>query len=124
MKRNPVALLDDPNAEEGESGDAAGIVLSEDRYTNYIPLRSIHAVTEHVPFVEEARTNVTAEMQTMVLTGLSTLVSQTLVRFLVAELNYYASESAPPINVTTDSFKSPRFAVPRAKPRVRSLRSC
>lgn len=84
MKLNPVALLDGPNAEAGEPGDVADdAVSSEDRDTNYIPLRSINAVAEHVPFIEEARTNVTSEMQTMVLAGLSTLVSQTQARSLI-----------------------------------------
>ena len=123
VKRNPVALLDDPNTEEVDPEDAAGTV-SEDRDTNYIPLRFINAVAEHVPLVEEARTNVTAEMQTMVLTGLSTLVSQPPAQSLILVLNEMLSESAPPINITTDSFKSPHFTVPRAKPRVRSFRSC
>lgn len=71
-----MALLDGPIAEGGENGDPVDdAVLSEDRDTSYIPLRSINAVAEHIPFIEEARTNVTAEMQAMVLTGLSTLVS-------------------------------------------------
>jgi len=39
-----------------------------------IPLRSINVVAAHVPFIEEARTKVTTEMESMVLTGLTTLV--------------------------------------------------
>jgi hypothetical protein len=39
-----------------------------------IPLRSINVVATHVPFIEDARAKVTAEMESMVLTGLSTLV--------------------------------------------------
>ncbi|KNZ78795.1 Conserved oligomeric Golgi complex subunit 5 [Termitomyces sp. J132] len=38
-----------------------------------IPLRSITAVAVHVHFIEEARTKVTNEMESMVLTGLTTL---------------------------------------------------
>ena len=39
-----------------------------------IPLRSINVVTRHVPFIEDARTKVTTEMESMVLNGLTTLV--------------------------------------------------
>lgn len=39
-----------------------------------IPLRSINVVAARVPFIEDARTKVTTEMESMVLTGLNTLV--------------------------------------------------
>lgn len=39
-----------------------------------IPLRSIKAVAAHVPFIEDARAKVTNEMESMVLTGLTSLV--------------------------------------------------
>jgi len=39
-----------------------------------VSLRSINAVAAHVPFIEEARTTVTNEMENMVMTGLATLV--------------------------------------------------
>jgi hypothetical protein len=42
--------------------------------TARIPLHSIAAVASHVGFIEEARTKVNAEMESMVLTGLMTLV--------------------------------------------------
>jgi hypothetical protein len=39
-----------------------------------VSLRSINAVAAYVPFIEEARTTVTNEMESMVMTGLATLV--------------------------------------------------
>jgi hypothetical protein len=48
--------------------------VSSDNATTGIPLRSVHAVAAHVPFIEDARTKVTSEMENMVLTGLTTLV--------------------------------------------------
>jgi len=42
-----------------------------------ISLRSVNAVVAHVPFIEEARTKVTNEMEIMVMTGLATLVRPT-----------------------------------------------
>lgn len=44
-----------------------------------VPLRSIAAVAAHVRFIEEAQTKITHEMETMVLTGLTTLVRHHLV---------------------------------------------
>jgi conserved oligomeric Golgi complex subunit 5 len=39
-----------------------------------IPLRALNVVSAHVPFIEDARVRVTGEMESMVLTGLTTLV--------------------------------------------------
>jgi len=39
-----------------------------------IPLRSVKAVATHIPVIEEARFRVAHEMETMIITGLSTLV--------------------------------------------------
>jgi len=85
-----VALLDGPSITTDTSEttadtqptnppDGEGDLEKEDpttitRDTTYIPLRSVNAVAAHIPFIEDAREKVTAEMQTMVLTGLSTLV--------------------------------------------------
>ncbi|KZT26804.1 hypothetical protein NEOLEDRAFT_1177385 [Neolentinus lepideus HHB14362 ss-1] len=38
-----------------------------------VPLRSIHAVAAHVPFIEASRARITTEMENMVVTGLATL---------------------------------------------------
>lgn len=43
-----------------------------------IPLRSINAVAAHVSFIEDARTKVTSEMESMVFAGLANLVRLTL----------------------------------------------
>lgn len=40
-----------------------------------VPLRSIRAVTDHVPAIENARNKITSEMESMVLGGLASLVS-------------------------------------------------
>ena len=73
-------MLDGPkerssDAENGVEEDAQGHAGRPDPTTDTIPLRSINAVATHVPFIEDARTKVTAEMESMVLTGLATLVS-------------------------------------------------
>lgn len=41
----------------------------------HIPLRSIHAVAAHVPFIESARSKITSEMESMVLEGLAQVAS-------------------------------------------------
>jgi hypothetical protein len=40
-----------------------------------IPLRSINAVAVHIPFIDSARSKVTADMESMVLEGLSQVAS-------------------------------------------------
>lgn len=47
---------------------------SDPSQASYVPLRSVNAVAAHIPFIEDARERVTAEMQAMVMTGLATLV--------------------------------------------------
>lgn len=39
-----------------------------------IPLRSVNAVTAYIPAIEAARKQVTTEMESMVVSGLATLV--------------------------------------------------
>jgi hypothetical protein len=39
-----------------------------------VPLRSVKAVAAHIPVIEEAQFKVTHEMESMIITGLSTLV--------------------------------------------------
>jgi hypothetical protein len=69
-----VALLDGPKKEPNgdvETPDPAEV----DSDSTIITLRSINAVTAHVPFIEDAQAKITAEMESMILTGLDTLVS-------------------------------------------------
>lgn len=64
------ALLDgsDERDKDPESADATAMLLS------------VNIVAAQVPFIEEAKTTITAEMETMVLKGLSTLVCHLLSR--------------------------------------------
>ncbi|KAI0940406.1 hypothetical protein AcW1_003608 [Taiwanofungus camphoratus] len=62
------ALLD--NSVPEKSADADGTESSdEDR----VPLSAIKAVAAHLPRIDAARTRITADMETMVITGLATL---------------------------------------------------
>jgi hypothetical protein len=76
-----VALLDGPITPpetaplQSTVADAEG--TNPENSGSGIPLRAINAVASHVPFIEDARTKVTNEMENMVLTGLTTLVCQT-----------------------------------------------
>lgn len=117
-----VALLDGPTSEAADSTptpvDTDHDEVPEDSNATYIPLRSVNAVAAHVPFIEDARTKVTAEMQAMVLTGLTTLVSHYRLTFsLSPPSKSIYSEPSFIIYVTTNSFQSPRLAFACAKPR-------
>lgn len=66
-----VALLDSPISQNvSEDGRSH----AEPNSFNESTVRSINAVAAHVQFIEEARTIVTNEMESMVVTGLATLV--------------------------------------------------
>ena len=74
-----VALLDGPKDDKDNNeivleSEAANIPSS----LNNTSLRSISAVEAFIPFLEEARSKVTNEMENMVLTGLTTLVNRAL----------------------------------------------
>jgi conserved oligomeric Golgi complex subunit 5 len=71
-----VALLDGPTDTAGPVGGpfSTAIDTATSTASAEIPLRSLNAVSAHVPFIEDARVRVTTEMENMVLTGLSTLV--------------------------------------------------
>ncbi|KAF8170221.1 Golgi transport complex subunit 5-domain-containing protein [Mycena galopus ATCC 62051] len=71
-KNAPVDLEGTANSQESGSG---------------ISLRSIDAVAAHVPFIEDARTRVTSEMENMVLMGLSTLNQSLLASSLQTAFN-------------------------------------
>ncbi|KDQ57683.1 hypothetical protein JAAARDRAFT_156584 [Jaapia argillacea MUCL 33604] len=86
------ALLDaSPDADIGTSLETGEDTLSTDGdspMTNaVIPLRSINAVSAHVPFIEAARTKITTEMESMVLIGLSTLNQSLLASSLQTAYN-------------------------------------
>ncbi|KAJ7124926.1 Golgi transport complex subunit 5-domain-containing protein [Mycena epipterygia] len=90
-----VALLDGPppsvSATENDPvksahTDTEGMAYSE-TFGAGVPLRSINAVSAHVPFIEDARTKVTSEMENMVLTGLTTLNQSLLASSLQTAFN-------------------------------------
>ena len=69
-----MALLDaKPDPDSLIPGEGASPVTDE------IPLRSVKAISAHIPIIEESRDKITAEMETMVLTGLATTVSPTCI---------------------------------------------
>ncbi|KAJ7497111.1 Golgi transport complex subunit 5-domain-containing protein [Mycena latifolia] len=88
-----VALLDgpEPPASPGEtdavSSAHAVIEPHSEESGAKVPLRSINAVAAHVPFIEDARTKVTSEMENMVLTGLTTLNQSLLASSLQTAFN-------------------------------------
>ncbi|KAJ7755714.1 Golgi transport complex subunit 5-domain-containing protein [Mycena maculata] len=87
-----VALLDGPAPVSPVDDDAVGNSHAEgtanlDESGARIPLRSINAVAAHVPFIEDARTKVTSEMENMVLTGLTTLNQSLLASSLQTAFN-------------------------------------
>jgi hypothetical protein len=86
------ALLDGPE----EIGDTSGkdspetddrIVLAMD---SLVPLRSVKAAAAHIPFIEEAQFKVTHEMESMIMTGLSTLDQSLLASSLQTAYNLRA----------------------------------
>ncbi|KAF7362065.1 Conserved oligomeric Golgi complex subunit 5 [Mycena venus] len=87
-----VALLDGPAppassaADDTVKNDHEAAENTEESGAG-IPLRSINAVAAHVPFIEEARTKVTSEMENMVLTGLTTLNQSLLASSLQTAFN-------------------------------------
>jgi hypothetical protein len=64
--------IDVPETISEEELHQTDAVLSVGRH---IPLRSINAVAAHIPFIESARSTVTAEMESMVLEGLAQVAS-------------------------------------------------
>ncbi|KAG2043692.1 Golgi transport complex subunit 5-domain-containing protein [Suillus americanus] len=83
------ALLDGPE----ETGDTPGKDSSEtdDRTApamdSLVPLRSVKAAAAHIPFIEEAHSKVTHEMESMIMTGLSTLDQSLLASSLQTAYN-------------------------------------
>ncbi|TFK54291.1 hypothetical protein OE88DRAFT_1654898 [Heliocybe sulcata] len=71
------ALLDaSPGTEakqDGTSIDDSASRQPADDTESMISLRAIDAVAAHIPFIEETRAKITAEMENMVVTGLATL---------------------------------------------------
>ena len=79
-----VALLEEPSTPDD---DTVGIDKSDDATDSEIGLRSIRAVTSYIPSIETARSKITSEMETMVLTGLATLVRLIVDSCTVLHLN-------------------------------------
>jgi len=66
-----VALLD---GDSNSSTDSKALAPdSPEQLTRKFHLRSIRAVAAYIPFIDDARTKVTNEMESMVMTGLTTL---------------------------------------------------
>ncbi|KAG2099132.1 Golgi transport complex subunit 5-domain-containing protein, partial [Suillus cothurnatus] len=86
------ALLDGPE----EIGDTSGKDSPEtdDRTVpamdSLVPLRSVKAAAAHIPFIEEAQFKVTHEMESMIMTGLSTLDQSLLASSLQTAYNLRA----------------------------------
>ncbi|KAF7966680.1 hypothetical protein HWV62_37514 [Athelia sp. TMB] len=72
-----VALLDGPTSSDASETNHTIVkdsgVESDPSQASYVPLRSVNAIAAHIPFIEDAREKITAEMQAMVMTGLATL---------------------------------------------------
>ena len=68
---DPLALL--TGSEDQKEPHAATEETATDQNFN-ISLRSLNAVSAYLPFIEEARAKVTADMENMVLSGLTSLV--------------------------------------------------
>ncbi|KAJ7209565.1 Golgi transport complex subunit 5-domain-containing protein [Mycena pura] len=88
-----VALLDGPAPLSSFAGDDVAKSVDEsgggaaNNADAWISLRSIKAVATHVPYIEDARTKVTSEMQNMVLTGLTSLNQSLLASSLQTAFN-------------------------------------
>jgi hypothetical protein len=67
-----VTLLETPT--DSASDVTAAPSESEESALVPIPLRSIRAVARHIPAIDAAHAKITEEMESMVLTGLATLV--------------------------------------------------
>ncbi|KAG0708347.1 Golgi transport complex subunit 5-domain-containing protein [Suillus ampliporus] len=86
------ALLDGPE----ETGDTPGqdSLETNDRTAlamdSLVPLRSVKAAAAHIPFIEEAQYKVTHEMESMIMTGLSTLDQSLLASSLQTAYNLRA----------------------------------
>ncbi|KAJ7594725.1 Golgi transport complex subunit 5-domain-containing protein [Mycena floridula] len=83
-----VSLLEGPNESKDVSPERSDVSaqLESDTGTT-IPLRSITAVAAHVSFIEDARSKVTSEMESMVLNGLMTLNQSLLASSLQTAYN-------------------------------------
>ena len=75
-----VALLEEPSTSDDTTD---GTDKPDDAADTEIGLRSILAVTSYIPSIETARSKITSEMETMVLTGLATLVRYQCTREVV-----------------------------------------
>ncbi|KAH7924634.1 hypothetical protein BV22DRAFT_1090567 [Leucogyrophana mollusca] len=85
-----VALLDTPDdsdsASNKEPTTSVKVIDSANQATN-IPLSSVNAVAAHIPFIDDSRAKVTGEMESMVLSGLTTLNQSLLASSLQTAYN-------------------------------------
>ncbi|KAG5637228.1 hypothetical protein H0H81_005350 [Sphagnurus paluster] len=86
------ALLDGPSAgkhaaNRDRAPDSTWAAVGNMNDEHAFPLRSINAVAAHIPSIEEARAKVTNEMESMVLTGLTTLNQSLLASSLQTAYN-------------------------------------
>ncbi|KAJ3749149.1 Golgi transport complex subunit 5-domain-containing protein [Lentinula detonsa] len=84
-----VTLIDGPGTSDFSGTDLAAadpIVNGAINVVNF-NLRLINAISSHIPFIEDARVKVTNEMESMVITGLSTLNQSLLASSLQTAYN-------------------------------------
>jgi hypothetical protein len=69
LLNGPEETLDTTGQDSPEINDRTALPVD-----SLVPLSSVKAVAAHIPVIEEAQFKVTHEMESMVITGLSTLV--------------------------------------------------
>ncbi|OJA08043.1 hypothetical protein AZE42_08584 [Rhizopogon vesiculosus] len=81
----PEETLDTPGQHSSEINDRTALTID-----SLVPLRSVKAVAAHIPVIEKAHFRVTHEMETMIITGLSTLNQSLLASSLQMAYNLRA----------------------------------
>ncbi|KAG1776989.1 Golgi transport complex subunit 5-domain-containing protein [Suillus placidus] len=81
----PEETGDTPVKDSSETDDRAALAMD-----SLVPLRSVKAAAAHIPFIEEAQYKVTHEMESMIITGLSTLDQSLLASSLQTAYNLRA----------------------------------
>lgn len=71
LLNGPEETLDTTGQDSPEINDRTAL-----RVDSLVPLSSVKAVAAHIPVIEEAQFKVTHEMESMIITGLSTLVGR------------------------------------------------
>ncbi|KAG1865830.1 Golgi transport complex subunit 5-domain-containing protein [Suillus subalutaceus] len=81
----PEETEDTPGKDSPETDDGTAPAMD-----TLVPLRSVKAAAAHIPFIEEAQSKVTHEMESMIMTGLSTLDQSLLASSLQTAYNLRA----------------------------------